>query len=256
MHETSKRPRLRDRQELMERAVQCLGCRDDIQAEVARPFIYLVARQVRAAHSAQMTSLKRAELNARIEELKESASTVLAKLSDRETRQALSVIGPVPNELEKNLADLVENAGKAPKKLNLKGRHGSDRAAHSFVFHARPLLVMYLTKLFEACSGKRPIHKDGRDNDFHELLAWVWELATGECQEGGWGRHMSAADRDFKLPKNLIDPCGLTGDGPGSATTFFGAYMDASDLAQAFSESVSRRRRAPLRQLPKKGQLA
>lgn len=256
MDQPKRVSQLRDRQELLELAVQCLGCRDDIQAKVARPFIYLVARHVRAAHNAQMTSLKRSELNARIEELKESATTLLTRLGEQETRQALSAIGSVPSGLEKDLTSLVDIAGKVPEKLDLKGRHGSDRAAHSFVFHARPLLVMYLVKLFKACSGEEPTFKDGRNNKFYDLLMWVWELATGECQKDGWQRHINAATRNFKRPKNLSDPVVFTGDGPGATGIFLTASMNASDLAQDFSESVNRRRRSPERQLPKKVQLA
>ena len=257
MDQPKKRSRLRDRQDLMEAAVQRLGCRDDVQAEVARPFLYLVARRVRAAHRAQTTGIKRSELNVRIEELKESAATLLERLGEQETRKALSAVGSVPNGLEKDLTVLLDLVGNVPEKLDLKGRHGSDRVAHSFMFHARPLLVIYLMKLFKACSGKRPPLKDGRDNDFHDLLAWVWELATGECQEGGWERHISAANRDFKPPKNwTTEPWEFTRSGPGTTITFFGAYLDASDLAQAFSESVNRRRQALLRHSPKIGRMA
>lgn len=234
-------------------ALPCLECQDDIQAKVARPFLYLVARRVRAAHEAQVAGIKRRDLNTRLEELQGAAETVLARLDEQETIQALSAIGAVPHGLEKDLAELIELAGDAPEKLDLKGRHGSDRAAHAFVLHAQPLLALYLIKLFEACSGKKPPVKEGRrDTNFHELLTLVWELATGEFQEEGWERHISAANRDLKLPKDLAnEPVGITGSGPGSATTFFGAHMEASDLGQAFSECVDRRRQARLRQLPK-----
>lgn len=240
------------RRELMALALPCLECQDDIQAEVARPFLYLVARRVRAAHKAQVTGIKRSDLSTRLGELQGAAETVLARLDEQETIQALSAIGTVPHGLEKDLAELIDLAEKAPEKLDLKGRHGSDRAAHSFVLHAQPLLALHLIELFEACSGKRPPIKDGRDTNFHELLVLVWEMATGEKREGGWERHISVADRDWKLPKDLAnEPVGLTGRGPGSATTFFGAHMEASDLAQDFSECVDRRRQARLRQLPK-----
>ena len=235
----------------MAQAVQCLGCRDDIQIKLARPFLYVVARHVRAAREAQIAGATRGELNARLEELRGAANTVLQTLSDRETVQALSIVGTVPHGLEKDSAELVELVAKAQEKLDLKGRHGSDRAAHSFGLHAQPLLATFLIRLYEACSGKRPPIRETHGTTFHELLTLVWEVATGEFQEGGWERHISAANRDLKVPKdeNLAHkPVGITGSGPGTPTTVFDAHMKASDLAQAFSERVDRRRQARLRQ--------
>ena len=120
------------------------------------------------------------------------------------------------------------------------------------VFHARPLLVMYLKYLFVTCARQRPTEKN---DNFCRLLSLVWEFATGEPETEGWGRHIRTAAQDLDFPDDSEEPK-LTGGGPGTPFTITWAYMDARDhIASEFIRAVVRRR-GGVRQSPKNPLLA
>ena len=127
-------------------------------------------------------------------------------------------------------------------KLNLAGRQGSDRAAHSFEFHARPLLVMYLGRLLVTRTGKMPAENN---TGFLELLSLTWEYATGESSAVGWQRHIRATDRDLVIPDGSgYSGISLSGSGPSTPLIFFSAYLQAGWLAREFQKALERRRYA------------
>ena len=232
-----------DRREVLANAVECFQCRDEIEERAARQILYLIIRRVRWAYREQSSGGTRTELRDDLSAIQSSILELEEALQKDETRKALKIAGATAQELNPKLSRLKGLAGEAIDKLGLTGRQGSDRAAHSFTFHARPLLVVYLRRLSVLeCLNIKPTEKN---TEFLRLLSLTWELATGEPDAEGWGRHLRAANRDLMYLDSSIDPkVAISGQGPGSPATFLSAYVDAGDLVRAFNAAVSRRRAA------------
>ena len=258
MNESSPRSFLRigptdeakeDRREVFAEAVECFRRRDEIEERTARQLLYLVIRRVRQAHREQTFGATRSELKGRLLMIQKTVSDLEKALRNDEAKEALEFVGATSQELEAELGRLKESPGEAIGKLNLSGRQGSDRAAHSFTFHARPLLATYLRRLFVACTGKEPSEKN---DEFLRLLSLTWEFATGEPETRGWERHIRTAKRDLVVQGSEGS---LSGEGPGTTAMFVSAYMEAGDIADQYQKAV-KRRREPLRQSPETLQLA
>ena len=237
------------RREIFDLAVSCFGQSDELEERTVRQVLYLVARHVRHAHREQTFGATRSELRGRLSKIQKTISDLEEALRDDETREALEFVEATSQELEPELGRRKELAGEAIGKLNLSGRRGSDRAAHSFTFHARPLLATYLHRLFVACTGKEPSEKN---DEFLRLLSLTWEFATGEPVTGGWERHIRVAKRDLVVQGSEGS---LSGEGPGTHAMFVSAYMEAGDIADQYRTAI-KRRREPLRQSPTPLQLA
>ena len=199
----------KERREIFDAAIKCLKCRTDLEEEVARPFLYLIARRVRQAYRRQTRGLTRSELRKKLLKIEADASALVDGLRHEETREALEFAEHIPLGIEGDLEKVAKAANRTRGALDLTGRRGSDRAAHLLVFHARPLLVMYLKYLFPACSRQRPTEKN---DNFCRLLSLVWEFATGEPETEGWDRHIRTAAQDLYFPDDSEEPK-LTGGG-------------------------------------------
>ncbi len=241
-------PTKEERRAIFDEAIKCLKCRTDLEEEVARPFLYLIARRVRQAYRRQTRGLTRSELRNRLLKIEADASALVDGLRHEETREALGFAGHIPLGIEGDLEAVKKTAKQVLISLNLTGQRGSDRAAHQLILHARPLSVMYLKYLFAACSRQKPTAKN---SNFCRLLSLVWEFATREPETEGWDRHIRAAAQDLDFSDDSEEPK-LTGGGPGTPFTFLWAYMDARDyLVNDFLRAVDRRR-GSIRQSPKK----
>ena len=241
-------PTKEERRAIFDEAIECLKCVTKVEKQVARPFVYLIARRVRQAYRRQTHGLTRSELRNRLLKIEADASALVDSLRHEETREALEFVGHIPLGIEGDLEKVKKTAKQALISLKLTGQRGSDRAAHQLILHARPLLVMYLKYLFPACSRQRPTEKNA---NFCRLLSLVWEFATGEPETESWDRHIRAAAQDWDFPDDSEEPI-LTGGGPGTPYTFLWAYMDARDyLVNDFLRAVDRRR-GSVRQSPKK----
>ena len=236
-----------DRREVFASAVECFQCHDELEERAARQVLYLVIRRVRQAYRDQSSGSTRSELKDDLLTIQNAILELEEALQKDETQKALKIVGARAQQLNPKLGRLKGLTGEAIQKLNLAGRLGSDRAAHSFTFHARPLLVVYMKRLYAAVTGEEPNCKDGRDNKYHDLLALTWEFATHKPSDSGWERHIGAADRNFvllELDGSMDSQISLSGQGPGTPQVFLNAYVDAGDLARIFNAAVSRRRSA------------
>jgi hypothetical protein len=210
--------------ELLESALSSLSPPDPAHRAVYKRGICLIAGRVRHAHKIANDEPRRAELRNALQRVQQDAGRILQALENPQIVKALQFVGyrePAVERAKHCVHELSEALSESTRALRLNGR-GSRRAWDFMEASPKELLLLLGGKLFKHVRAmeKQPYE----EREFHDFIAPVWELATGEGAQD-FGRQVDNTKE--VIPANL------------------GARLEGGDLVRRLEKALLRRRRTP-----------